>query len=64
MHTTFRSPIFKNNIPDADAIIVERRKKVGATVIGKTNASNIGAGLHMFNPVFGTTFNPYDSSKT
>ncbi|MCH8219665.1 MAG: amidase [Planctomycetes bacterium] len=64
IRTTFGSPIFKDNIPDQDAIIVERVKKAGAIVIGKTNVPEFGAGSHTFNPVFGTTLNPYDTSKT
>ena len=64
LRTTFGSPIFKDNIPDQDAIIVERTKKAGAIVIGKTNVPEFGAGSHTFNPVFGTTLNPYDTSKT
>ena len=64
MRTTFGSPIFKDNIPNQDAIIVERIKKAGAIIIGKTNTSEFAAGSHTFNPVFGATLNPYDTSKT
>ena len=64
IRTTFGSPIFKDNVPDQDAIIVERVKKAGAIVIGKTNTPEFGAGSHTFNPVFGATLNPYDTSKT
>lgn len=64
IRTTFGSPIFKDNVPDQDAIIVERIKKAGAIVIGKTNAPEFGAGSHTFNPVFGATLNPWDTSKT
>ena len=64
IRTTFGSPIFKDNVPDQDAIIVERVKRAGAIVIGKTNTPEFGAGSHTFNPVFGATLNPYDTSKT
>jgi amidase len=64
MRTTFGSPIYKDNIPDRDAIIVERIKKAGAIIIGKTNTPEFGAGSNTFNPVFGATLNPYDTSKT
>jgi len=64
IRTTFGSPIFKDNIPDQDAISVERTKKAGAVIIGKTNTPEFGAGSNTFNPLFGATLNPYDISKT
>jgi amidase len=64
MRTTFGSPIFKDNVPNQDAIIVERIKKAGAIIIGKTNTPEFGAGSQTFNAVFGATLNPYDTSKT
>ncbi|MFW6195458.1 MAG: amidase [Chloroflexota bacterium] len=62
--TTFGSPIYKDFIPDRDALIVERVKNAGGAVIGKTNTPEFGAGSQTFNPVFGTTPNAYDLSKT
>ncbi len=64
IRTTFGSPIYKDNVPDKDAIIVERIKKAGGIIIGKTNTPEFGAGSNTFNPVFGATLNPYDTSKT
>ncbi len=64
IRTTFGSPIFKDFVPDADAIIVERLRKAGAITIGKTNTPEFGAGSQTFNPVFGATRNPYDLAKT
>ena len=58
IRTTFGSPIYKDNVPDRDAIIVERIKKAGAIVIGKTNTPEFGAGSNTFNAVFGATLNP------
>ena len=64
IRTTFGSPIFKDFVPDEDALIVERLKKAGAITIGKTNTPEFGAGAQTFNEVFGETLNPYDTSKT
>ena len=64
IRTTFGSPIFKDFLPDADAIIVERLRKAGAITIGKTNTPEFGAGSQTFNPVFGATRNPYDLART
>src|SRR5262249_56827185 len=44
--------------------IVDRLKRAGAIMVGKTNTPEFGAGSQTFNPVFGATLNPYDHSKT
>jgi amidase len=64
LRTTYGSPMWKDYIPTQDAFIVEREKKAGAIVIGKTNVPELGLGSQTFNPLFGPTFNPYDVSKT
>ena len=64
IRTTFGSPIFADNVPDFDALIVERLRRAGAIVIGKTNTPEFGAGSQTFNPVFGKTRNPWDPSRT
>ena len=64
IRTTSGSPIFKDFIPDEDALIVERLKKAGAITLGKTNTPEFGAGSQTYNSVFGETLNPYDTTKT
>ncbi len=64
IRTTFGSPIFKDFVPDQDGLIVERLRAAGAITVGKTNTPEFGAGSQTFNPVFGTTKNPYDLTKT
>lgn len=64
IRTTHGSPLYKDHIPNADCLIVEREKKAGAIVIGKTNVPEWGLGSQTFNPVFGPTLNPYDLTKT
>ena len=64
IRTTYGSPLFKYHVPETDAILVERVQKAGAITIGKTNTPEFGAGSQTFNPVFGTTRNPYDLTKT
>jgi amidase len=63
IRTTFGSAIYKDFVPDQDALFVQRLKKAGAIIIGKTNTPEFGAGSHTFNSVFGITRNPYDISK-
>lgn len=64
IRTTFGSPLYKDFIPTEDALIVERQRKAGAIILGKTNVPELGMGSQTFNPIFGPTFNPYDISKT
>jgi len=64
IRTTFGSPIYKDFVPDHDALIVERLKKAGAITIGKTHTPEFGAGSQTYNEVFGETVNPYDTAKT
>lgn len=64
IRTTWGSPIYRDHVPDQDALIVERLRGAGAITIGKTNVPEFGAGSQTFNPVFGATLNPYDTTKT
>jgi len=64
IRTTFGSRIYKDFVPETDALIVERLKAAGAIIIGKTNTPEFGAGSHTFNEVFGVTRNPYDLTKS
>jgi amidase len=61
---TMGSPILKNFVPTADAIMVERLRKAGAIFIGKTNTPEFGLGSHTYNSVYGATRNAYDQSRS
>jgi len=64
IRTTFGSPIYRDNVPSEDGLIIERLRAAGAVTLGKTNTPEFGAGSQTFNEVFGRTLNPYDPSKT
>src|SRR5581483_5921737 len=64
IRTTFGSPLFRDNVPQEDELIVQRIRRAGAVTVGKTNTPEFGAGSQTFNTVFGATRNPYDLSKT
>jgi amidase len=64
IRTTYGSPIYANEIPNEDGLIVERLRQGGAITIGKTNVPEFGAGSQTFNEVFGATLNPYDMTRT
>jgi amidase len=63
IRTTFGSPLFKDHVPAEDDIVVERMRRAGAIIVGKTNTPEFGAGSQTFNKVFGATRNPYDLTK-
>jgi amidase len=62
IRTTWGSPLL-DTVPDYDSIFVERLRRAGVIIIGKTNAPEFGLGSQTYNPVFGTTLNAYDQSK-
>jgi len=62
--TTWGSPIFRDFVPDFDAIFVERIRAAGAIIVGKTNAPEFGLGSQTYNPVFGPTLNAFDPALT
>ena len=64
LRTTFGSTLYRNFIPTSDELYVERVRRAGAIVIGKTNTPEFGAGSQTFNALFGATRNPYDLTKT
>jgi amidase len=64
IRTTLGSPILKDSVPTADALMVQRMKAAGCIVIGKTNTPEFGLGSHTFNEVFGATRNAFDPTKS
>ncbi|WP_028060093.1 amidase [Candidatus Solirubrobacter pratensis] len=64
MRTTYGSRLFASHVPAADSVLVERWRRAGAIVIGKTNTPEFGAGSQTFNEVFGVTRNPYGTAYT
>jgi amidase len=62
--TTYGSPLFATNVPQHDALVVERMAQAGAISLGKTNVPEFGAGSHTVNPVFGATRNPYEHGRS
>ncbi|MGQ9695870.1 MAG: amidase [Thermodesulfobacteriota bacterium] len=64
IRTTFGSKIFENYIPEEDALIVQRLKRAGAIILGKTNTPEFGAGANTYNTVFGATRNPWGLTHT
>ncbi|MFQ5631692.1 MAG: amidase, partial [bacterium] len=61
LRTTYGSPLYANQVPTQDALVVRRLKKAGAIILGKTNTPEFAAGGHTFNEVFGRTCNPWNT---
>lgn len=62
--TTHGSAAHANAAPAKhDSVLAVRLRRAGAIIIGKTNTPEHGLGTLTFNPVFGTTVNPWDVTR-
>ncbi|MYM18532.1 amidase [Brevibacterium sp. 5221] len=64
MRTTWGSPIRAHHVSERDCLVVARLRAAGVIATGKTNVPEFAAGAHTFNPLFGTTVNPYDPTRS
>jgi len=55
---------FRDNVSDADGLAVRRFREAGAHFLGKTNVPTELADFQSYNPIYGTTGNPWDTSRT
>jgi amidase len=51
-------------VPEHDATVVERLRRAGAILLGKTNTPEFTLAFETDNLVYGRTSNPYDLSRT
>src|SRR5438270_12710758 len=63
MPTTLGTTVFKDFRPTRDSFVVDRLRKAGAIILGKTTLSEFAAG-DTYGSVFGVTRNPYDPERT
>ena len=49
-------------VPSEDAVILQRLKQAGGILLGKTNTSELTLGYDTCNPIYGRTWNPYDTT--
>jgi amidase len=62
--STWGDPELKNNVPTRNAVVVNRMQAAGAVVYGKTNVPLALSDWQSFNAIYGTTNNPWDTSRT
>jgi amidase len=60
--TTKGSALLASHMPTRDSIMVERMRRAGCIVVGKSNVSELALGSHTFNGLFGATRNAWDKS--
>ena len=63
IRTTAGSKVLADWVPDHDATVVERLRKAGAVILGKTNMHEWASGGTTINPYYGTTCNPWDLKR-
>lgn len=64
LKTTCGYPPLANHVPAHDAIAVGRLAAAGAVFFGKTNTPTLAADVQTYNPLFGVTNNPWDTTRT
>lgn len=62
--TTWGNPLWKDNIARGNAVLVQRLLAAGAVIYGKTNVPLMLMDMQSFNDIYGTTNNPWDTSRT
>jgi len=64
IRTTGGSKFFADRVPTEDAYVIQKIRKAGAQIIGKTNTHEIALGVTNNNPHFGACKNPWDITRT
>jgi amidase len=63
VRTPSGATVWKDHVSKTDALVIERMKAAGAVILGKTQPAFCGD-VQSFNPIFGTTNNPWDLTRT
>jgi amidase len=63
LRTTCGWEVTAEHVPAEDAVSVARLRAAGAIVFGKTNVPTLASDVQTYNPIFGTTNNPWDTAR-
>ena len=63
-NTTWGVVEMKDNLAREDALSIQRLKRAGAVIFGKTNVPLRLADFQSYNDIYGTTNNPWDKGRT
>lgn len=64
LRTTLGCKLYEGWAPEFDSIVVERLRKAGAVIVGKTNTPEFGNAAETYNKVSPSTNNPWDPGRT
>ncbi len=64
LRTTCSAPQLADHVPERNAIAVERLLAAGAVLFGKTNTPTFAMDWQTYNPLHGTTRNPWNTDRT
>jgi len=64
LRTTYGSVLLREHIPTVDAVLVERLRRAGLLILGKTNTPEFGGKFDTENRLFGATRNPWKLSNS
>ena len=64
VRTTAGSTTLTDHVPARDAVAVERLRRAGVVILGKTNVPEMAADWQSFNAIFGVSRNPWNPDRT
>jgi amidase len=64
IRTTYGSTLYRDHVPETDDAVVDRLKRAGAVIVGKTMTPEFGFGAVCVNDLAGPTRNPFDPALT
>lgn len=64
VRTTYGSVVYKDHVPEHDAVAAARMRAAGGILLGKTTTPEFGTKALTDSPLFGRSCNPWDTGRT